>query len=350
MERPTLAGAGRAYFRCCNEEGDMFRNILLPLDGSPFSEHALPLGVDLAVRSGARLHLVQVHEPPVAQVYPDGLPVFDERWDGAVRAQSEEYLRSVAQRCMERGGTSPVTELLDGAVAAAIAQYAAEVDVDLVTMTTHGRGGISRAWVGSVADSLVRRASVPILLIRPKEQELDWGARRDARHVLVPLDGSELSEGILEPALALGSLSGARYTLLRIVLPVPFVAGPQVAGLAFSEGGAEQSRLAAVAYLEQAAERLRARGAEVAIETVFHTVPALGILDYAATHAVDMIAMATHGRGGWSRVALGSVADKVMRGTMMPVLLFRPPSARAGDAGGEDMATRTVGEEPCSAE
>jgi nucleotide-binding universal stress UspA family protein len=66
----------------------MFRNILLPLDGSPFSEHALPLAVDLAVRSGARLHLVQVHEAPLAQVYPDGLPVYDERWDGAIRAQT----------------------------------------------------------------------------------------------------------------------------------------------------------------------------------------------------------------------------------------------------------------------
>jgi nucleotide-binding universal stress UspA family protein len=81
--------------------------------------------------------------------------------------------------------------------------------------------------------------------------------RHEARHILVPLDGSELSEGILEPALSLGSLSGARYTLLRIVLPVPFAAGPQMAGVAFAEGGAEQSRLAAAAYLEQAAARLR---------------------------------------------------------------------------------------------
>jgi nucleotide-binding universal stress UspA family protein len=323
----------------------MFHNILLPLDGSTFSEHALPLGIDVAVRSGARLHLVQVHEPPVAQVYPDGLPVFDERWDGTVRAQSEEYLRSVAQRCMERGGISPATELLDGAVARAIAQYCGEMAVDLITMTTHGRGGISRAWVGSVADSLVRCAAVPILLIRPKEQEVDWTARHEARHILVPLDGSELSEGILEPALSLGSLAGARYTLLRIVLPVPFAAGPQMVGVAFAEGGAEQSRLAAAAYLEDAAARLRARGAQVEIETVFHTVPALAILDYAGTHAVDMIAMATHGRGGWSRVALGSVADKVMRGTMMPVMLVRPPGARGGTAASDALAR----EEPCSA-
>jgi nucleotide-binding universal stress UspA family protein len=323
----------------------MFRNILLPLDGSPFSEHALPLAVDLAVRSGARLHLVQVHEAPLAQVYPDGLPVYDERWDGAIRAQTEEYLRSVAQRCMEQAGLSPVTELLDGSIAPTIAQYAAEVGIDLITMTTHGRGGISRAWVGSVADSLVRCGAVPMLLIRPKDQDIDWSPRGDSRHVLIPVDGSELSEGILESAMTLGSLIGARYTLLRIVLPVPFVVGPQIAGVAFDEGGAEQSRLVAESYLD----RLKAQitGAEVSTATVFHTIPALGILDFAATHAVDMIAMATHGRGGWSRVALGSVADKVMRGTTMPVLLYRPPSARTGPAGGDEDHEQ---EEPCSAQ
>jgi nucleotide-binding universal stress UspA family protein len=327
----------------------MIRNILLPLDGSTFSEHALPLAVDLAVRSGARLHLVQVHEAPLAQVYPDGLPVYDERWDGAIRAQTEEYLQSLAQRCMEQAGLSPVTELLDGSVAPAIARYAAEAGIDLITMTTHGRGGISRAWVGSVADSLVRCGAVPILLIRPKEQDqqVDWMPRDEMRHILIPVDGSELSEGIMEAALTLGSLIGARYTLLRIVLPVPFVVGPQIAGVAFDEGGAEQSRLAAEAYLERLKTRITQ--AEVSTATVFHTIPAAAILDYAATEAVDMIAMATHGRGGWSRVALGSVADKVMRGTMMPVLLFRPPGAAAG-TGPAGVAEDDDREEPCSAQ
>lgn len=303
----------------------MFQTILVPLDGSTFSEHALPVALDMARRSGARLHLVQVHEPLAAQVYPDGLPVYDDRWDGAVRAQTEEYLRSVAHRCMERAGVRPVTELLDGPVSSAISTYAAELGAELVVMTTHGRGGISRAWVGSVADALVRRSPVPVLLIRPKAHEVDWTATATARHILIPLDGSELAEGIFEPALRLAQLVGARHTLLRVVLPVPFFSG-QLGGVpAFDENGAVQSRDTASAYLNRVAEPLRARGADVAVDTMIHTVPALGILDYAAANAVDMIAMATHGRGGWSRVALGSVADKVMRGTMMPVMLYRPP-------------------------
>jgi nucleotide-binding universal stress UspA family protein len=322
----------------------MFSNILLPVDGSTFSEHALPFAADIARRSGARLHLVQVHEAPVAQVYPDGLPVYDARWDGAVRAQTEEYLRSLAHRCMERTGVSPVTELIDGAVSGALAAYATEVGVDLIVMTTHGRGGISRAWVGSVADALVRRVCVPIYLIRPKEHDVEWTPRAGARHVLVPLDGSELAEGILPSVLQLGDLVGARYTLLRVVLPVPFVVGPQGAGPSFTETGALQSRDIALTYLDRIAAGLRERGATVDVDTVLHTVPALGILDYAATHAVDMIGMATHGRGGWSRLALGSVADKVMRGTLMPVLLYRPPAtAAAGHAADEHSM-----EEPCS--
>jgi nucleotide-binding universal stress UspA family protein len=312
----------------------MIRDILLPLDGSTFSEHALPTAVDAARRAGARLHLVHVHEPPTAQVYPDGLPVYDEQWDGALRAQDEEYLRSVAHRCMEREGISPVLQLLDGPVSAALAGYAAEVGVDLIIMTTHGRGGISRAWVGSVADALVRRAAAPILLIRPKgDGAVPCDRAAAVSHVLIPLDGSELSEAMLGPGVALGMLLGARFTLLRVILPVPFVVPAQVGSQTFSELGATQSRENAADYLSEVGSALRARGVEVATDTVFHTSPALGILDYAARHAVDLIAMATHGRGGWSRVALGSVADKVMRGTLMPVMLYRPTTVPQGGGG-----------------
>jgi nucleotide-binding universal stress UspA family protein len=302
----------------------MPRDILVPLDGSTFSKHALPVALELARRTGARLHMVQVHEPVTNQLHPDGIPSYDDRWDGALRAQEEEYLRSLAGICQERVGISPVTELLDGPVVPALTSYAAEVGIGRIVMTTHGRGGISRVWMGSIADALVRRAAVPVLLIRPAAGEVAWDRAFAPRHILVPLDGSELAEGILEPALELGGLSNARFTLLRVVLPLPFIVPPGNIGSVYSETGAAQSRDSAARYLTSAAGLLRAHGAHVDVATVYHTTPALGILDFAATHAVDMIAMATHGRGGWSRVALGSVADKVMRGTMMPVMLYRP--------------------------
>lgn len=309
----------------------MARDILVPLDGSTFSEHALPPALDLARRTGARVHVVRVHEPVATPVTPDGIAAWDAKWEGAMRAQEEEYLRAIAGTCAEKAGMRPVTELLEGPVVPTLAAYAAETSVGHVIMTTHGRGGISRVWMGSVADALVRRIAVPVLLVRPRETDVDWNRGITARHILVPLDGSELAEGILESALQMGELTRARFTLLRVVLPLPFVVPPASVGATFSEAGAAESKDAAARYLQSAAGMLRARGARVDVATLFHTAPALGILDYAAGNAVDMIAMATHGRGGWSRVALGSVADKVMRGTMMPVLLYRPARGRSND-------------------
>lgn len=327
----------------------MATSMLVPLDGSKFAEQALPAALELARRMGARLHLVRAHEFPLVPAYPEGMIAFDPEWDRAVRGEEEEYLRSVANRCME-AGVSARTDLLDGPAANALAGYAQEMGVDLIVMTTHGRGGISRAWVGSVADALVRRSSVPVLLLRPRDDGKVVEGALAPRHVLIPLDGSRLSTGILDPAIGLGAMSKARYTLLRVGVPVPLPGRPLgVSGLATAvPGTTAQAVLEAEeelkAGLETLAQPLRARGLEVDTAVVMHTVPAIAILDWAAQNAVDLIALATHGRGGWSRVALGSVADKVMRGTQLPVLLYRPPAtvrreaapavlggARAGD-------------------
>ena len=296
----------------------MKQAILVPLDGSEFSEYALPAAVGLARELGGTLHLVRAHEIPLP-VNPDILMAQDPEWDRSVREAEEEYLMSAANRCME-AGVSARTDLLDGPAAHALASYAKDVGVALVVMTTHGRGGISRAWVGSVADAVVRRSSAPVLLLRPQP---DVEARElESGHVLIPLDGSRLSEGILESAVMVGSLTGARYTLLRVIVPVP----PLGVGVSTAAGldTVVESEAEVQAELAKVADPLRARGLDVATAVAMHPVPAVAILDWAAGNGVDLIAVATHGRGGWSRVALGSVADKVMRGAQVPVLLYRP--------------------------
>jgi len=303
-------------------------NILLPLDGSAFGEHALPAALELAQRLSARLHLVQVHEPPAPLAAEPGNGLETEL-NTSLRLQEEEYLRTMANRCMERAGVVTRTELLDGPVATTLASYIQDVGIDLVVMTTHGRSGMSRAWVGSVADAVVRRSAVPVLLLRPHDDQAPRPL--DCRHVLVPLDGSPLAEGILPPAELLHRVCLARFTLLRVVGPLqvePAGTGPAV--LTQSPAAVERAVIAAREYLEGVAAAWRSEGAEVEIAVQVHSIPAVAILDYAATHGIDVVAMATHGRGGWSRVALGSVADKVMRGTLMPVLLFRPPAAHVG--------------------
>jgi nucleotide-binding universal stress UspA family protein len=145
------------------------------------------------------------------------------------------------------------------------------------------------------------------------------------QHVLIPLDGSTLAEGVLEPAVALGKLMQAEYTLLQTIeVPIlGYAPAAQVAGL--DDQILEQWRVEAQAYLDQVAEHMRAQGLAVRVSVmVGQAAPA--ILDYARDHVVDVIAMATHGRGGAARMLLGSVADKVVRGAGAPVLLYRPPA------------------------
>ena len=308
----------------------MARTIMVPLDGSTFAEHALPVALGLARACGGRVHLAQAHEPPSIPASPDILMPYDGEWDRSIRDNEKSYLDSMANRVSERAGVTVRTELLEGVPAMALATYAREMELDLIVMTTHGRGGLSRLWLGSVADGVVRRSGVPVLLMRPTDEDVDYEARLSPNHILVPLDGSTLSRGIIEPAAWLGSLTGARFTLLRVTVPVPVLRGP---GPMSEDGFAAklivEQEQHAQAYLDGVASGLRSRGHEVETAIVNHVAPAAAILEFAAENAVDVVAIATHGRGGWTRLALGSVADKVLRGSVMPVMLYRPRAAKA---------------------
>lgn len=323
----------------------MRATFLVPIDGSPFSERALPAALAIAGRTGARVDLVRVHEAPPVVPPPGGVPVYDAAWDHAIREQEESHLRALAARAGERGGVDVRAEVIDGPVVDALAEYAAAVDAALIVMTTHGRGGFSRLWLGSIADGLVRRATRPVLLLRPAgEGEGEGagaaGARRHSapsfQHILIPTDGSEFSERAIRQAVALGEPFGARYTLLRVVAPAFTPGGPYLAPVPVAPDLDREHAHAAEA-LEALAEELRARSLRVKTAVVVDNWPAVAIIDYAERNGVDLIAMTTHARAGWSRIALGSVSDKVLRGTRTPLLLYRPaegarPPADAGEA------------------
>lgn len=294
----------------------MFRTLLVPLDGSAFGEHALPYALETARSSGAAIELVHVHE----LVRLEELTV-DPQWDEEVREQERGYLASMADRISRAAAGAVSFTLLVGTPVRALCEQADEAGADLIVMTTHGRGGFERAWIGSVADGLVRRVEIPILLIRPREETPDLEREVRFRHILVPLDGSEFSEQILEHALAIGRPGGARYTLLRIVPPSLLVGGRVIE---VDEERVTEIMRRSQDYLGRVAERLRRRSVEVATQVVAHPSPAGAILEWAAAYGADLIAMTTHGRGGLARLVLGSVADKVLRGTAVPLLLYRP--------------------------
>lgn len=306
----------------------MYRTIMVPLDGSPLGEYALPLALGLARSSGATVDFVHVCTSLGPNVFGGELdaPVLGESRHEQMHERARAYLNQLAGSLSTRWEVVITATVLDGRAADRLCDHALASGADLVVMTTHGYGSLARAWMGSVADKLVRRLPMPVLLARPHEEALDLLEEVHERvfeHVLIPLDGSALAEEILDPALALGALMDARYTLMQAI-EVPmlgYAPAAQVAGL--DERVVEQWRAEVRAYLDRVAERLRARGLEVHTHVAL-APPALAIIDYAREHAADLIALSTHGRGGLARLILGSVADKVVRGADVPVLIQRP--------------------------
>ena len=180
----------------------MYRAVLLPLDGSQFSEQALPLASTLAKRCGAQLKVVHVHEPHTEpdwdEITPfryEGVEKAEREWNGnAIRLEQEYLVNHIGADC----------KVVEGSVVQCLEEEITESDPDLIVMATHGRSGISRAWIGSVADNLVRHIHKPILLIRAREDE-----QRD-----VELRTDKVTYAFADPALE--GLSGAQRQLLRM--------------------------------------------------------------------------------------------------------------------------------------
>jgi nucleotide-binding universal stress UspA family protein len=299
-----------------------FRSILLPLDGSPFAEHAVPWAAAIARKARARLRLALVHQsPPSPPVDQSGVRLYT-KIELALRKSEREYLRRVAARIKAAGAMQLATVTLSGPPAPALADYTREVGADLVVMTTHGRGGLHRAWLGSVADRLVRSLEVPVLLVRPgdavtPEPRLD--------EILVPLDGSRRAEAALPAALGMATLFSARLALIQAVEPVVMMANVPVAfPQALDEELTALRRREAHDYLDGVAALIRESGVETHASAVLAGSAVAGIQAAAMSPGVGMIALATQGHGGLRRLVLGSIADKLVRTVEVPVLVTRP--------------------------
>lgn len=302
----------------------MFKKLLVPLDRSPLAEEAIGPATAIALASHAELDVVLVHQPMPFGGFGDA------PWNEEMRNDEHRYLESITGEIGSGAAVKATHALLDGTPTEMIGRRIHDVGADLVVLTSHGRTGVSRAWLGSVADGLLRHSTAPILMLRPVEgPKAARAAKHLFKHVLVPLDDSAVSEDIIGPATALAVCAGARVTLLRVVEPVPlilldagmpFVYPPNVRDTAATDRLVDEARK----QLGKIAERMQADGTiSVATEVLVEASAAHAILDYARTHEVDVIAMSTHGRGA-SRLVMGSVADKVVRGGGLPVLMSCP--------------------------
>lgn len=317
----------------------MFHHILVPLDGSPRAEQALPVALRLASASGATLTLLRVITPllefdlnPVKLSRHINLPL------DADIARANEYLTQVIST-RDLAGIDVQTEVLTGAAAQSIVLCAQLQYVDLIVMCSHGLTGFKRWRLGSVAQHVARHSSAPALVLHEGGPILTARAEDAPRPlcVLVALDGSPLAEAVLLPAAqictALAAPGRGALHLVQVLRLLPVREDEDEGGIArMNEPVISDAR----AYLHAVAPHLREGEAArfdltVTSSIVVHTDIADTLIrvaehgefveDIAGFDGCDVIAMATHGRGGPQRWLMGSITERVLGATRLPLLI-----------------------------
>ena len=287
----------------------MYNKILVPLDGSNFSEQVLPYAHVFADAYRAPVELLRITDPDArAPFWP---PQADDR-----------YLEEIAAQHF-RSSVHVTTVAAIGKPAQVIVDYAKGDLSCLVAMATHGMSGIRRWLLGSVASKVVQSATNPLLIVRPIDG-LDPVAPVKLETVFVPLDGSGLAEKVLPHVVALSNPLKLEVQLVRVyTLPAQaYVLGDGVIAQSPALYKDEMKR-EAENYLDGKVQELRAEGLENVITTAIQGDPASEIIDLGRKTENNLIAMTTHGRSGVGRWMLGSVAEKVIQHSRDPVLLIR---------------------------
>ncbi|MFB6135159.1 MAG: universal stress protein [Halobacteriaceae archaeon] len=286
----------------------MYDRILVPTDGSPSTRWAVEHALAFAAAHDATVHALYVLD--LRYLSTDAEEFSDV---SAVEDALEEEGRDAVERVAERGrevGVEVETHVREGVPSRAIVRDAEEHDADLVAMGTHGRSGVERFLLGSVAERVVRHSPVPVLTARAGEGDPDT----DYEELLVPTDGSEDALGAVEHALDAAERFDARVHALSVV---------------DTRVSRQTNFLDALEQVgRQATKDVEVRAAERGVDVVTEVVegnPSDAILDYADEEGVDLVAMGTSGRTGLDRVLVGSVAERVVRGATMPVLTVRTP-------------------------
>jgi nucleotide-binding universal stress UspA family protein len=271
--------------------------ILVPLDGSPEAEQALPYAETLA-EPGCQLILLEVAPDP-----DDEFSLLARHADSCAR--------------LETARGDPAEQIL---------RTAHDLGVGAIVMTTHGRGALGRWAFGGVADAVMRRSPIPVMIVRPDGAQPEPAMRR----LVVLLDGSSLAERALPFAQTLARRLGAPVHLVTAIDPVSLVPSAIAPALAFDaeiyDETLSQVQGAAEAGLAQASDTLREAGVDVSWE-VLSGSPYFVIAD--ALRPGDVVVMTSHGRSGVARMVMGSVAEKLIREGPAPVILV--PSGQSGE-------------------
>lgn len=301
--------------------------LLVPLDGTPYSERALPFALAFASWANASIALAHINEPERSRARATLSKAVDSTTPESAAQRAPDvatYLNTIRDRVVTAVPRVETIMLNADSAADGIAAVIEQAHADVVLLATHARQGLERRILGSVGDQLIQRTRVPVLLI-PPGLGINPDQTQTFQRVLVPLDGSMLAEQALAPVLALARLAGSNGRGgMEIVLF--YVADSQV------------TRPDGVRYVQDVRERLIQAQLP---DSVRLTATAMvgsppGSITSAAIHGVitepayprrfDFVAMATHGRGGFQRWLYGSVAEYVLSHVTVPTLLVHPES------------------------
>jgi len=301
----------------------MFERILVPLDGSEIAEMSLPYAEELARGLGTEIILFHACGP-------------DHREHEHMHAIYLESLAGTLAGKMKVGQpdsaeTRVTTKMETGGPQGTICNLVERNDVGLIIMTATGGSGINVAMLGSVADYICRTAPIPVMLIRPLNVNRTEGKKRLINRILLPLDGSSLSRLALSVAEELAARLDVPITLFQMarmsypttVAYVPGISIPAIDYAKLNEGEEKWVRAEIVTLQSE----LRKKGLTVNYKITSGTNAANDIIDTGKEVQADLIIMSSHGRSGFTRWALGSVAERVLRYGGIPLLLV---NARAG--------------------
>ncbi|NHN60250.1 MULTISPECIES: universal stress protein [Halorussus] len=282
----------------------MFDDILVPTDGSPCAEVAAEYAEDLATRYDATVHALCVVDSRALENAPEYDRLKAERTEIAERTCANLSVTGIETEQAVRTDV-PHTAIL---------RYAADNGIDLVVMGTHGRTGVERYLLGSVTEKVVRRSDVPVLTVKADD---DAGATYPYTDILVPTDGSEGAAAAVGPAVDIAGTYDARVHALSVVDTM--ATGVDVGSDAILDALEEAAR-AAVSSVEERATAASASAVETSVE---YGTPYREIRSYVDAHEIDLVVMGTRGRSGIERYLLGSVAEKTVRTSPVPVMTVR---------------------------
>lgn len=325
---------GAWYYKSKPEVKIMYKKMIITVDGSELSKTLFPYAKELAARMGLEMIFLYVSTPPD----PESLAIYQAYVEHIAEITAREAIE-VREKAGIQMPDRPVKaegKVVKGHPAEEILRCADENDVDLLLMATHGRSGIMRWAVGSVADKVLRSSTVPVWLVRAAALEETADDEGQIRKIVVPLDGSELAESVLPHVETIAKQEqGEPVEVILLMVCEPLVIPPVSASPISTievpmnwgnivEEHLDYTKKVSEEYLGGVAKRFLDAGLKVSTEIV-DGVPAQEIIDYANAVPHSLIAMLTHGRSGLGRWAYGSVAEKVLSGASRPVLLVRPP-------------------------